>query len=141
MHICSDQNGSIRDGIRLTWLPCLLRLMGSIDWRRYCDDEDRYVVAVLKDDTFVKKDISNLSSVFSKGQCYNLYTNRRKEIFFTPAAEYIHYSFWYEIFSNVMYLNFVQQLATHMKSFNKKIFQIYSMCLQLVTSACCTTKL
>ena len=27
--------------------------MGCIDWRKYFDDEDRYAVAVVKDDTIV----------------------------------------------------------------------------------------
>ena len=70
--------------------------MGYIDWRRYFDDEDRCAVAVVKDDTIVghsKKDILNLFSVFSKAWWYNLYAYRREEIFFTPAAEYIHYKF------------------------------------------------
>ena len=34
---------------------------------------------------------------FSKGWCCNLYAHRRKEIFFTPAAKYIHYNFWYKM--------------------------------------------
>ena len=61
------------------------------DWQRSFDDEDRYAVAVLQDDTIVGHIPRNLFSVFSKaGWCYNVYAYKSKEIFFTPAAEYIY---------------------------------------------------
>ena len=38
--------------------------MGCIDWRRHFDDEDRYAVAVVKDDTVVARKISRICSLF-----------------------------------------------------------------------------
>ena len=68
---------------------------GCIDWRRYFDNEDQYAVAVATQRLTPLLAIfrANLFSVFSKGWCYNLYAYRRKEVFFTPGAEYICYNF------------------------------------------------
>ena len=43
----------------------------------------------------------------------------------TPIAEYIHYNFWYEIFSNVILFRVFKFriAATHMKFLTAKFFQ------------------
>ena len=69
---------------------------------------DMLCMSVVKDDTFVghipRKIPGSLFSVFSKGWCYNLYAYMEKEIFFTPAVEYIRYNFQHKI---VLYLNII----------------------------------
>ena len=128
--------------------------MGCIDWRRYFDDENQYAMGILKDDTIVghisryvsqiyytiplgtpleRNTLHNLFTVFSKGWYYNLCAHRRKEVFFTPAAEYTYYNFWYKIFSNViLFCEFKFHIATtHTKFLMTKFSRSMVLVFQL----------
>ena len=117
--------------------PCLQRLMGCIRYLMMKIDilwlcskmtplwpifQERYLKSVLW---------------FSKGWCYNLYTYRKKEIFFTPAAKYIHYNFWYIIFSNVILFHvFKFRIAAMHTQFFNDIFSIYGICIYIYIYVC-----